>query len=104
MNTIEYLCGCKYPTHGVNAYYDHHCATCHRELWSQSLVDSLKAKLQGWHFEPYGKEGAIACFPPPPKSHGVRADAYRELSAIAPIESVCGPFYVVTQLRNQAKL
>jgi hypothetical protein len=61
-----------------------------------ALIQVLGQSLPGWHFQPYGKDGAVACYPPSPPN----ADAFNRLSALAPITSVCGPLYVVTGLRN----
>jgi hypothetical protein len=63
-----------------------------------SLSETLSAALPGWHFQPYGKDGAIACFPS--GGRGPDAKRFEELSAIAVISSVCGSFYVVTNLRK----
>lgn len=60
------------------------------------ILETLRVSLYTWHFEFYGTTGAIACYPPNPP------DAYYfgQLNAMAPITSVCGPFYVVTRLRH----
>lgn len=60
------------------------------------LIRILGQSLPNWTFQPYGQQGAVACYPPEPPN----ADAFNRLSALAPISSVCGPLYVVTTLRN----
>ena len=60
----------------------------------------LTDKLPAWHFEPYGKSGAVACYPP--KSPCVAS--FDELNKHAWISSVCGALYVVTTLRNPVAL
>ncbi len=60
-------------------------------------INCLKTTFPYWHFEPYGQDGAIACFPP--SNLGQCSDTYRALSRVAPITSV-GPLYVVTHLRD----
>lgn len=63
-----------------------------------NTLDTLRAVLPAWHFEPYGSRGAIACFPPQGTGH----EAFEQLYPHAVISSVCGPMYVVTQLRVAA--
>lgn len=62
------------------------------------LLERLKAEFPIWKFEPYGTEGAVACFPPV----GLCDTAFICLHHVAPISSVCGSFYVVTYLRESA--
>lgn len=64
--------------------------------------ETLSAALPAWHFEPYGTSGAVACFPPHAEG-GTCATAFHQLSRLAPISSVCGPLYVVTQLLKEAR-
>jgi hypothetical protein len=40
-NTLEYLCGCSYPTTEVSACYSYSCAACHR--W---MVEEARATRQ----------------------------------------------------------
>jgi len=61
-----------------------------------ALIQVLGQSLPDWTFQPYGKDGAVACYPPMPPN----ADAFNRLSSLAPITSVCGPLYVVTGLRE----
>jgi len=35
LNVHEYACGCIVPTGEAGRYYDHACATCHRENWTR---------------------------------------------------------------------
>ncbi len=60
------------------------------------LVAVLSAALPAWHFNPYGPNGAVACYPP---DHPSLA-RWDELSAVARIQAVCGPLYVVSSLHG----
>lgn len=61
------------------------------------MIETLKTSLPQWVFQAYGKQGAVACYP----AGGLNAEAFGELSRIAPVSSVCGCFYVVTHLRYE---
>lgn len=62
---------------------------------AQAMGKRLALLLPHWRFEPYGRTGAVACYPP----HGTNPDAYSELSTVAFIDGVCGPIYTVYSLR-----
>lgn len=68
-----------------------------------SDLKKLQKQLPHWQFEFYGHEaeknqqGAVACFPP--RELGMGHIAYLELKGAAFITSVCGPFYLVTNLK-----
>jgi len=64
------------------------------------LLKVLRQRLPEWTFEAYGKNGAVACFPP--HSERIGYARYRELREHAVITSVCGPLYVVTELKAGA--
>jgi len=62
---------------------------------AKNLISSLEDHLTTWTFQPYGNDGAIACYPPQ-----IGQPAFDALNKIAVISSVCGPFYVVCNLRT----
>ena len=56
----------------------------------------LSSRLPAWYFEKYSASAnnLIACYPP----GGICIGAWVALREIAPIESVCGPFYVIREV------
>lgn len=77
------------------------CSCCGKALRGivAGLMDALRSSLPAWYFEPYGVQGAVACYPPA-GSGGTTPEAFRALRELAPITSVCGQSYIVTQLES----
>jgi len=100
MKTINSTTGqrhaAQFGTFDSTGQWERNRANVHGALLASDRIKALSVKLPHWHFEAYGNGGAVACYP----ANGTNAASYSELSAVAPISSVCGPLYVITEFRN----
>lgn len=62
----------------------------------RAMLSALRRRMPDWNFQPYGKHRAVACYPPIQPC----AQAFDDLNRWAPVSSLCGVLYVVTQLRG----